>query len=119
LPAYTSEEDGITKIARLELAMKRAFYSDSIANLLDASVDSIVGKLVQASSFSVESTQRDAWLSEISLLKQVLGPFRDSGTVYFEYVVPRLGNPPRRNASWTVRHSIDRRGFSGDVSGAR
>jgi Uncharacterized conserved protein (DUF2075) len=36
-------------------------------------------------------TQRDAWLSEIQILKSVLVPYRESGHVYFEYSIPRLG----------------------------
>jgi hypothetical protein len=71
--------------------MKRAFFSDSISEFLDQSSDSILGKLVQSGSFSVESTQRDAWLSQIEILKNALTPHRTSGSVYFEYSVPRLG----------------------------
>src|SRR5688500_13929512 len=71
--------------------MKRAFFSDSIAGFLDQSADSILGKLVQSGSFSVEPTQRDAWLSQIEILKNALAPHRTFGSVYFEYSVPRLG----------------------------
>jgi hypothetical protein len=71
--------------------MKRAFFSDSIAEFLDQRADSILGKLVQSGSFSVETTQRDAWLSQIEILKNALIPYRTSGSVYFEYSVPRLG----------------------------
>jgi hypothetical protein len=71
--------------------MKRAFYGDLIRVFLDQSPDSIIGKLVRSSSFNVESTQRDAWLSQIAILKSVLSPYRAAGNVYFEYSVPRLG----------------------------
>lgn len=70
---------------------KRAFFSDSIAGFLVQSADTILGKLVQSGSFSVESTQRDAWLAQIEILKLVLPNHQESGCVYFEYSVPRLG----------------------------
>lgn len=71
--------------------MDRAFYDDRISAFLDASPDSLLGRLVQRSSFAVESTQRDAWLEQIKILQTLLQPFRCRGTVYFEYSVPRLG----------------------------
>lgn len=71
--------------------IQRAFYSDSIAGFLDESSDSIIGKLVNAGSFSVESAQRDAWRAQIQILSSVLAPYRDFGSVYFEFSVPRLG----------------------------
>jgi hypothetical protein len=69
----------------------RAYFSDSISAFLDDATDSILGRLVQSCSFSVESTQRDAWLSQIEILKCALVPYRTSGSIYFEYNVPRLG----------------------------
>lgn len=47
--------------------------------------------LVQNSDFAVEATQKDAWLEQIRILRKVLPPYREQGTVYFEYTVPRLG----------------------------
>lgn len=39
--------------------------------------------------FSLEQTQRDAWLVEIQILKEVLSPYK--GSIYFEYSIPRMG----------------------------
>ena len=39
--------------------------------------------------FSLEQTQRDAWLVEIEILKNVLSPY--NGSIYFEYSIPRMG----------------------------
>jgi hypothetical protein len=50
-----------------------------------------LGSLAENNSFSLETTQRDAWLEEIQILKRVLRPYRDRGRVYFEYSIPRLG----------------------------
>lgn len=71
--------------------MNRAAYSGPIALFLDASDDDTLGKLVNASDFAVELSQRDAWRKQILLLKQVLVPYRGRGSVYFEWSIPRLG----------------------------
>ncbi len=69
--------------------MNRAYYSDSIDGFRQSSSDVILGKIVRGSEFSVEAEQRDAWLEEISVLREVLQSFE--GTVYFEYSIPRMG----------------------------
>ncbi len=69
--------------------MKREYYSDTISNFLTASQDEILGKLVKSNDFSLEQTQRDAWLGEIQILKKTLLPY--TGSVYFEYSIPRMG----------------------------
>lgn len=71
--------------------MKRAAYSGSIDEFLNATEDDILGKLVAESSFPVETTQRRAWQTQISLLKNALTPYRTRGAVYFEWSIPRLG----------------------------
>ena len=69
--------------------MKRDYYSDSIANFLSTSTNEILGALVRNSGFTIEQTQRDAWLEEVAILKVAL---RDTdGTIYFEYSIPRMG----------------------------
>jgi hypothetical protein len=46
--------------------------------------------LVRSSGgFAVEPTQRDAWLAEIRILKDVLSGVQ--GSIYFEYAIPRMG----------------------------
>ena len=70
----------------------RSYYSDSIVNFLEAPTDSILGQLSRRSAFSVEITQREAWIEQVRLLKDVLPPFTNaSGAIYFELSVPRLG----------------------------
>ena len=69
--------------------MKRDYYSSSIEKFLDASSEEIVGTLTINSPFSVEPTQRDAWLAEIAILKAALRDF--TGQIYFEYSIPRMG----------------------------
>jgi len=69
--------------------MKRAYYTDTIENFRKTSPHSILGKLSQANEFSLEQTQRDAWLEEITILKEVLKLHK--GSIYFEYSIPRMG----------------------------
>jgi len=46
---------------RLKLIqMKRAYYSNNVAEFLDDDPDSILGQLVRESHFAVEQSQRDA-----------------------------------------------------------
>src|SRR5690242_8298162 len=70
--------------------MTRYYYSESIPKFLEQSSSEILGELVRHSNRD-ERTQKDAWLEQISILKNVLQPYRDQGRVYFEYSVPRLG----------------------------
>jgi len=69
--------------------MSRAYYSDSIATFLNTDVDAILGALERGNDFSLELTQRDAWMEEIQILKSVLPPYQ--GAIYFEYSIPRMG----------------------------
>jgi hypothetical protein len=71
--------------------MNRAYYCETIAAFLNEELDAIVGRLVQSSSFSVETTQVDAWHTQIKVLQKLLSPYRDRGSVHFEFGVPRLG----------------------------
>ncbi|MDA8106031.1 MAG: DUF2075 domain-containing protein [Nitrospiraceae bacterium] len=69
--------------------MKREYYSDLISTFRNTSPDEILGRLVRSSDFPVEQAQRDAWLEEISILREVLSRFH--GSIYFEYSIPRMG----------------------------
>jgi hypothetical protein len=61
----------------------RAWYSASIAEFLQTSPDTIVGRLSQNSGFSLLSIQTDAWLAQIALLRErVVGL---TGTVFLEF----------------------------------
>lgn len=73
------------------LLTSRAYYDDLIADFLDRSADEILGLLTRRSAFSIEATQRDAWLEQIGVLRDSLAQYRGQGKIYFEYAVPRLG----------------------------
>lgn len=69
--------------------MRREYYSDTIPNFISSTSEEIFGSIAQSSDFSVETTQRDAWLEQIRILKNVLQPHK--GSIYFEYSIPRMG----------------------------
>ena len=69
--------------------MNRAYYSDTITNFQNASVEEVLAELVQNNEFALEQTQRDAWTAEISTLQKVLSNHK--GAIYFEYSIPRMG----------------------------
>jgi len=70
--------------------MKREYYSDSITTFRETSTDQILGILTRNSGgFAVEPMQREAWLEEIDILREVLVPYQ--GQIYFEYAIPRMG----------------------------
>lgn len=69
----------------------RAYYADRLDQFLGRSPDEIIGLLTRASRFSVDQSQREAWLEQIAILRHALLSYARRGKVYFEYVVPRLG----------------------------
>src|SRR5438105_2195419 len=69
--------------------MKRSFYSDRISIFLLSSEEHIIGSLSKNSDFATELIQRDAWLQEIKILKDVLNSYE--GLIFFEYSIPRMG----------------------------
>ncbi len=71
------------------MIINRDYYSNSIAIFLKTSTEEILGKLALHSDFSIEQSQRDAWIEEINILQKVLFNFR--GSIYFEYSIPRMG----------------------------
>ncbi|MDP3918038.1 MAG: DUF2075 domain-containing protein [Candidatus Woesebacteria bacterium] len=69
--------------------MNREFYSATIDEFVKSSVNNILGELTKNNEFSLEQTQRDAWIEEINILQKVLISYK--GSVYFEYSIPRMG----------------------------
>ncbi len=71
--------------------MHRFYYSDAIADFLGKEEAAILGELAAANTFALDSTQRDAWVAEICILKQTLVSLGTDGHVFLEYSIPRLG----------------------------
>ena len=81
----------------------RAYYSESLSSFCLSEGNSILGVLTRASEFDVTATQRDAWISEITVLQAALRGYAE-GAVFLEFVVPRLGK--RIDAVVVLRHLI-------------
>jgi hypothetical protein len=69
--------------------MQRSYYSDTIEHFKATNPEEIIGKLVLASNYSDVLNQKEAWLEQIRILKNVLSQFE--GSIYFEYAIPRMG----------------------------
>lgn len=70
-----------------------AWYHATLATFLASSDAAILGTLTAASRFDVQVAQRDAWLSQMTLLRVALqeAEFADAaGWVALEFDVPRL-----------------------------
>lgn len=73
--------------------IQRGMYSATLHEFYAESPESVLGKLVGGSSGSIELTQRNAWLEQVSILKSVSIPnsLTEATHIYFELTVPRLG----------------------------
>lgn len=67
----------------------RAWYGATITDFLEARAEEIIGHLISNSDFTILTTQRDAWLGQITILKDVLRGI--NGDLFFEFSIPRMG----------------------------
>lgn len=70
--------------------MGRCYYSAKINIFIKQSQSHILGELTRNNEFSLDDNQKNAWLSQINILKQQLAAFFD-GDIMFEYTIPRVG----------------------------
>lgn len=70
--------------------ISRAYYSASIEKFHRDTNDQILGELTRHHQFALEDLQRNAWISQIEILKDTL---TDLPGCYlsFEYAIPRMG----------------------------
>ena len=71
--------------------MRKYYYSDTIKSFLSQNNAYILGVLSNRNEFDLTIEQRGAWISEISIMKQVLNELGVDGHIIFEYTIPRLG----------------------------
>ena len=69
--------------------MKRAYYSSSIYDFCQQTPEQILGQMAHEHSFDLTPFQRDAWVEQTRLLKEVL--YSHKGKLYFEFSIPRMG----------------------------
>ncbi|MCP9793315.1 DUF2075 domain-containing protein [Vulcanococcus limneticus Candia 3F8] len=69
--------------------MNRYFYKSTLSHFATADQAVILGQMAAVNSFDLTPQQRDAWVEQITVLKEGLAG-RD-GDIYFEYSIPRMG----------------------------
>lgn len=70
--------------------MKAAYYQKTFSQFLVDSEPSILGQLTQAHGFALEHQQRDAWLAQITIMKESIRHL-PNGHILFEFAIPRMG----------------------------
>lgn len=70
--------------------MQRAYYSRQIGNFLVEDESKILGILTRNHAFALEELQRNAWISQITILKEHLREMQDAH-ILFEFSIPRMG----------------------------
>lgn len=72
--------------------MSRCLYNSSFKIFLNTDDNSIFGLLCDNYHGEALTTTREAWKSEITIMKNVLSDYADkNGEIIFEYDIPRLG----------------------------
>ena len=69
----------------------RYYYSATISEFLTKNTEEIVGKLTLASQHDINDDTSNSWVEEIETLRNVLEPYKERGSIYFEYNIPRMG----------------------------
>lgn len=70
--------------------MSRAYYSATLEKFKNDRDDLILGELTRNHQFALEDLQRNAWISQIRILKRSLAELPGC-YVAFEYAIPRMG----------------------------
>ena len=76
-------------VAQSQHRLPRAWYSASFEEFLTSSTSTVLGQLTHNSNVAVDLTQKDAWESQIDLLKSWLKA--RSGFLLLEFNIPRMG----------------------------
>jgi hypothetical protein len=69
----------------------RAYYCASIDAFKTTADETVIAALVNASGFSIETTQRNAWQQQIRIMRLALADTTGEGLIAFEFAVPRMG----------------------------
>ena len=73
-------------------ANPRCLFNSDFASFLHGDINSIFGALCDNYHGEALTTTREAWKSEIGIMRDVLAGLNDeNGQIIFEYDIPRLG----------------------------
>ncbi len=70
--------------------MRRSYFQAEVAEFQHLDDAAILGELTLAHTFTLENQQRDAWLSQIRVVRKAVQRLAH-GLVVFEFVIPRMG----------------------------
>lgn len=70
--------------------IETAYYQSNVSTFLTVSQDQILGELTNHYNFPLELPQKNAWIEQISNMKEQLRDFRD-GHIFLEFSIPRMG----------------------------
>ncbi|NOQ31881.1 MAG: DUF2075 domain-containing protein [Helicobacteraceae bacterium] len=70
--------------------MQRSYYSNNLSNFIQEDTNKILGELARHHNHALEDLQKNAWIKQIELLKQVFYNYAD-GHIFFEFSIPRMG----------------------------
>lgn len=71
------------------LGLARSWYGAAIRDFLQVDATSILGKLAIHAGDGHFSSQRDAWIAQIDILRRELQGL--DGSIFFEFSIPRMG----------------------------
>ncbi|WP_319584187.1 DUF2075 domain-containing protein [uncultured Pseudodesulfovibrio sp.] len=71
--------------------MQRAYYSATGDQFFEDDLMTILGELTRHHSFALDDLQKNSWISQINILKEVLTFLTDFFYIAFEYSIPRMG----------------------------
>ena len=72
--------------------MSRCLYNSSFEEFISVKASAVFGELCEKYHGEALTTTREAWIEEISIMKDVLSQYSDKeGKIIFEYDIPRLG----------------------------
>lgn len=71
--------------------MVKLGYESSVNEFKNNDNNYILGELTKNYNFELGDLQKNAWISQINILKEQLSPI-DNGDIIFEYTIPRMGS---------------------------
>ena len=83
---------------------RRWQYAASSQEFLSRSDNYILAEITRSSWYGIETTQRDAWLCEITILRRTLARLAVPAWLAIEFSIPRIGR--RIGAVPGVRHAV-------------
>lgn len=85
----------------IQIRLPRAWYASEITDFLAQSEETILGQLVLHAEGDTASDQRNAWLEQNQILKNILAGIH--GWIFLEFNIPRMG---RRVDAIVLCHSV-------------